>query len=97
MRHLTFLAIAGLVMMGCDSSVTEFVKGGGDLIRDIAQPVFTQSSPVGVKVSPGHIVSTSGGLTMEATVTPTNRVLKSADNTMSMEVTVGRGPTSTVQ
>lgn len=90
---MIFLALMGLMTMGCDASVTEFVKGGGDLIRDVA-PVLISSPIIGIKVSPGHVVSTTGGVTMEATVTPTNRVLKSADNSMSMEVTVGRGPSA---
>lgn len=90
------ILILGLALMGCDSSVTDFVKGGGDPNRDPNPnlPIAPGTGVVGFKVSPGRKTAVATDLSMSAqmTVTPTNRVLSTTD--MSMSVTISRGSVS---
>lgn len=94
-KGLAFL-ILGLALMGCDASVTDFVKGGGDPLRDpdlktppLAPIAVASSDIVGFKVSPGRMTATSADISLDATVSPTNRILSTTD--MSMSVTISRG------
>lgn len=86
-------AILGFALMGCDASVTDFVKGGGDPLREVTPtpgPIVPVASGVyGIKVSPGRVTATNGTMGMDMTVSPTERVLSNGG--MSMSVTISRG------
>lgn len=78
----------------CDSAVTNFVRDAKPPVADLpslpGDPVVTEGSSNGVKVSPGRLVATSADLQLEATVTVTRRRLTAPD--LGAEISIQRAP-----
>lgn len=81
---------------GCDASLKEYVSQTRpqNLAPDSPDvPIEGDSTPMSLKVSPGHGTATSADSAMSATVTPTSRRLR-AGSDMSAELTINRSRVS---
>lgn len=88
MRTALALLTIGILVSGCNGTVTDYVTG----VRPPGSGTPTSNNPnseIGsVKVSPGRVISSAPGLSLDATVTPTRRTLSAGD--LSAVVTVSR-------
>lgn len=88
MRTALALLTIGILVSGCNGTVTDYVTG----VRPPGPGAPASNNPnselASVKVSPGRVISSAPGLSMDATVTPTRRTLSTGD--MSAVVTINR-------
>lgn len=74
-RSLLLIFLSG-TLAACDGQVTDFVKSGGDIDRDNpADETGPVSSGAYLNLTPGAVRATSAAVKMEASLTPTRRVL----------------------
>ena len=82
--NIIFILFLVFNLMGCNKAIKEFVAT--DLPSDGIGGIIPATGKTRLKVSPGTITSSSSSISMKATVTPTDRLVKSSS--MSAELTI---------
>jgi hypothetical protein len=95
--NLLFITAIGVTLVGCDASVTDFVKSARpsnipapNIPTDPVNPISNGANQF--KISPSKINSKSANASLTANITPTRQVLSSAN--VGIEVGINRSRAS---